>query len=236
VTDLRTAFRDQAKACRALGSPFMHRLFTLLADDWPGGTQLAAACDRMDGDPGPAGVSLPLRIGGGLHALRLGGDAALDAVYPPAEPGETAFRTAILDALRRHDAFLTDWISSPPQTNEIRRSAALIPAARAASERFGLPIRLSELGASGGLNLMWDRFALIGPGWQVGPADAVVTLAPDWDGPPPPRQYSLSSAPCPHDPAKPEQRQGRGCGDHACDRDVIDTNRVVGEAKEESRL
>lgn len=186
MNDLQAAFRDQAIACRTLGSPFMYRLCALLAENWPDGSKLAATGRAFDGDLGPAGVSLPLRVAGGLHALRLGGDVELAAIYPPAEPDDAAFRAGIEGALQRNDEFLADWIASPPQTNEIRRSAALILAARVAVARFGLPIRLSELGASGGLNLMWDRFALRGPGWRMGPPDAVVTLSPDWEGPPPP--------------------------------------------------
>ncbi len=183
--DLAQAFRDQADACTHLGSPFMGRLFNLLAEHWPSDTALAAKCATFQGDVGPAGHSLPLRIGGGLHALRLQGDAALTSVYPPNAPDDDTFRDTILKALHRHDAALTDWIDSPPQTNELRRSAALIPGARLVAERFGLPVHLSELGASGGLNLMWDRFAIEANGWRVGPDDAVVTFTPDWGGPAP---------------------------------------------------
>lgn len=186
MTGLLGAYRDQAAACRTLGSPFMDRLCTLLAEHWPKGSDLDAKCRSFAGDPGPSGLSLPLRIAGGLHAQRLSGDAGLAAIYPPNAPDDTTFQAGILDALHRHAVFLTGWIDSAPQTNEIRRSAALIPAARLLAARFQLPIRLSELGASGGLNLMWDRFAMAGPRWRVGPADAVITLAPDWDGPPPP--------------------------------------------------
>jgi hypothetical protein len=185
VTALQTAFHAQAAACQALGSPFMHRLCTLLAENWPSGSSLADACSAFSGDLGPSGVSLPLRIAGGLHALRLQGDANLAELYPPNLPDDTRFRTGVLDTLRRHEPFLTDWIRNPPQTNEVRRSAVLIAAARLAVERFGLPVRLSELGASAGLNLMWDRFALAGPDWRLGPDSAPVSLAPDWDGPPP---------------------------------------------------
>ncbi|THH37165.1 DUF2332 family protein [Aliishimia ponticola] len=183
--ELQTAFADQAKACTTLGSPFMGRLLSLLAEDWPTRSRLAARCAAFTGDLGPASVSVPLRVAGGLHALRLRGDAALAAVYPPQDVADDPFRAAILDALERHDDFLTAWVESPPQTNELRRSAALIPAARLVAARFGLPITLSELGASGGLNLMWDRFALEAADWRVGPADAVVTLRPEWDGPAP---------------------------------------------------
>lgn len=182
---LETAFRDQALACGNLGSPFMARLLNLLADHWPEDTALAAKCADYSGDIGPAGHSLPLRICGGLHALRLQDRAALAAIYPPHNPDDTAFAEGILAALKSEDAFLTDWINSPPQTNELRRSAALIPGAMLAAAQYDLPVHLSELGASGGLNMMWDRFALQGPGWTVGAETPAVTLTPEWSGPPP---------------------------------------------------
>ncbi len=183
--DLADAFRDQAKACRTLGSPFMGRLLDLIAEHWPTGTALARKCKTYEGDLGPAGHSLPLRICGGLHALRLQNRAGLAGLYPPHTPTDSAFAEGIFAALADEDAFLTDWINSPPQTNELRRSAALIPGAMVAAARFPLPVHLSELGASGGLNMMWDRFALQGPGWRVGPAEAALTLTPDWTGPAP---------------------------------------------------
>ncbi len=183
MNNLHDALHMQATACGNLGSPFMARLLTLLGDNWPTDTTLAAKCDTYQGDIGPAGHSLPLRIAGGLHALRLQGDAALDAVYPPNAPSDDTFAETILAALHTHDAFLTDWISSPPQTNELRRSVALIPGAMWLAERFGRPFVISELGASGGLNLMWDQFALDGGNWRVGPDPAPVTLTPDWTGP-----------------------------------------------------
>lgn len=185
MTDLLTAFRDQAESCGNLGSPFMYRLLHLLADHWPGDTALAQACQRYSGDIGPVGHSLPLRICGGLHALRLLDRADLAAIYPPQAPDDSDFKDAVLRAIAAEDAFLTDWIQSPPQTNEIRRSAALIPSAMIAAERFGLPVQISELGASGGLNMLWDHFALEGPDWRVGAADPAVTLTPDWSGPAP---------------------------------------------------
>lgn len=163
----------------------MGRLLTLLADHWPEDTALARKCLTFDGDIGPAGVSLPLRIAGGLHALRLKEDANLAAIYPPNSVDDATLKDGVLAALRHHDSFLTEWIESPPQTNELRRSAALIPAAHLLVQKLDLPIWLSELGASGGLNLMWDQFAVEANGWRLGPDDAVVTLQPKWDGPAP---------------------------------------------------
>lgn len=185
MTALQDAFIVQATACESLGSPFMARLLRFLATDWPRDTKLAAKCDGFSGDIGPSGHSLPLRIAGGLHALRLSEDADLAAVYPPNAPSDAQFERAILEALHRYDAFLCDWLNSPPQTNEIRRSATLMPGAAVAAAQFGLPIWLSELGASGGLNLMWDRFAVETPNWRFGASDPVVALCPDWTGPAP---------------------------------------------------
>ncbi len=164
----------------------MGRLLRLLADHWPKDTALAAKCDTFVGDIDSKGHSLPLRIAGGLHALALQGkDAGLTTVYPPNQTSNEALLEATLKALHTHGAFLTDWITHAPQTNEVRRSAVLIATAHLLADRFGLPIKLSELGASAGLNLMFDQFHLaIGEGY--GP-QSTVTLSPKWSGPFPPR-------------------------------------------------
>jgi len=184
---LHAAFRNQAASCAALDSPFMGRLLTILAEDWPDDGALAREFAAYEGDIGPAGHSLPLRIAGGLHALVLSGrDAALSAVYPPHTASDTALRQAILAALDTHSAFLCDWTRSPPQTNEVRRSAVLMAGARVAATYFDLPILLSELGASGGLNLMWDHYALEVNGAVFGPSAPALTLTPEWSGGMPP--------------------------------------------------
>ncbi|MFB2593379.1 DUF2332 domain-containing protein [Paracoccus sp. p4-l81] len=186
MTALRAAFLSQAQSCEALGSPFMARLMRLMADHWPGDTALAARVAAWPGRIDSAGDSLPLRIAGGLHALVLSGqDSALAAVYPPHQVDDDALIAAVLAALRRHDADLCAGLSRAPQTNEVGRSAVLIAAGNALAARFGLPLALSELGASAGLNLMFDRFALVTPGGTIGPADSPVRLAPDWRGDPP---------------------------------------------------
>ncbi len=180
---LKAAFHEQAGYCEALDSPFMGRLLRLLAAHWPENTKLATKLAAWQGDIGPMADSLPLRVAGGLHALRLlGEDQELDASYPPNDVSDDRLWTAVEQALIRHDSFLCDWVGHAPQTNEVRRAAALITGAQLVAGRFGLPLRLSELGASGGLNLMFDRFGLQLPGQRFGPQDAAVTLNPDWQG------------------------------------------------------
>jgi len=182
---LVAAFGDQAGHCEGLDSPFMARLLHVLAKTWPTDTALATKCATFTGDIGPLGHSLPLRITSGLHALVLQDkDAELSAVYPPNEAEGATFATTILKALHDHDAFLCDWIDNAPQTNEVRRSAVLIGAAQLLAAHFDMPFQLSELGASAGLNLMFDHFRLqIGDGY--GPVSDV-TLTPEWRGPMPP--------------------------------------------------
>ncbi|UYV38603.1 DUF2332 family protein [Rhodobacteraceae bacterium D3-12] len=184
---LAEAFRIQAHACEGLGSPFMGQLLNLMAAKWHDGLPLAARFAAWEGDIGPGGASLPLRLAGGLHALVLQGrDPRLAAVYPPETVSDTALWAEVERAMVEHAGFLGDWCNSPPQTNELRRSVALVAAAHALADRFALPFVTSELGASGGLNLIWDRYALEINGKRWGAEDAVVTLAPDWTGPMPP--------------------------------------------------
>lgn len=208
---LPDALRYQSKACSALGSSFMGRMLALLADRWPEGSALAKVCDRWEGEVGPNGASLPLRIAGGLHALVLmGRDESLAAAYPPNDATDAALIGAVLAAIDNHADFLLDWITNAPQTNEVRRSAALIPAAHLLAARHPLPFITSELGASGGLNLMWDRYAVDTGSSVLGPSSPTLTLSPDWSGPvPQPANIQVSQRAGvdlnPLDPRDPEQ-------------------------------
>ena len=181
------AFIDQSETCTRMGSPLMGRILGILAQDWDVNTALGQAMAAYTGDVGPVGHSLPLRIGAGLHALVLTRACAeLIAAYPPNDVDDAPLRAAIKTALRDHEPFLLEWTKSPPQTNEVRRSGALIAGAHVALSHFDKPLVISELGASGGLNLMWDQFALRIAGTVFGPANAALELTPDWDGPLPP--------------------------------------------------
>jgi hypothetical protein len=207
---LQAAFADQSISCSRLGSPFMGQLCAVLSRCWQESGPLADRCADFQGDIGPAGASLPLRIAGGLHALVISGRAPELALhYPPHRASDAQLTDALVSALRKHEAFLLKWIESAPQTNEVRRSAALIAGAAVVREHFDLPVRLSELGASAGLNLMWDHFALELPGARLGPEAPVLTLSPDWDGPLPPLHLPQIAERAgvdlnPLDPSRPE--------------------------------
>ena len=133
----------------------------------------------------PVADALPLRLAGALHALVLSGaDPVLAACYPPGDA--RSLGSALVAALTRHDAFVRSFLPSPPQTNEVGRSAVLLGGFLQVASDTGLPLRLLEIGASAGLNLLWDRYGYrVGDGtW--GDPEGPVQLAPRWSGPLPP--------------------------------------------------
>ncbi len=208
---LEDAFLDQARSNRGLGSPFTARILTLVAQRL---SHPNPVIDRMRAWPGDVtnrGASLPLRILAGLHALVLSGACPeLAACYPPNPcPDDTALGAAIDTAFAQHPDILLQWLDSPPQTNEVRRAAVIIAAAHWLANRFDIDrFVASELGASAGLNLMWDRFRLDLACGVFGPRASGVRLDPEWRGPCPPAaeievidRRGVDIAPLdPHDP------------------------------------
>jgi hypothetical protein len=105
---------------------------------------------------------VPLQILGGLHYLVLGGEASWEDVQ---------------GALERHEEFLRRFVAEQGvQTNEVQRSWVLLPlflhAVGSAPE-----VHVVELGASAGLNLVWDRYRYRFEHGEWGPAEAPLTLA-----------------------------------------------------------
>ena len=186
MTPLRTAMQDQARHCSTLGSPFMAQLCTVLAENLQPGTALTDRLFTWPGDVASGTDAVPLRLCAAFHALHLRGRGNLGAVYPPNRVDDDTLWAGIAAAMARESDFIDRWIDSPPQTNEVRRSAGLIAGAQWLTARYALPIHLSELGASGGLNLMFDRFRLHISGQTYGPENPALTLRPDWSGGLPP--------------------------------------------------
>ncbi len=98
----------------------------------------------------------------------------------------------------------------PVQTNEVGRSAALL-GGLALLSADGLPVRLLEVGASAGLNLLADRYALRVQGRLRGPADSPVVLQEPWEGrlPPDVGLRVVERAGCDPDPLDPRSTEGR---------------------------
>lgn len=178
---LQSAFAFQSGHSERLGSPFMARLMQVLPDLIADHGALARRLRDWPGDPGPMGAVLPLRVSGGLHHLVLSGaDPGLTTCWPPS-PG-TGLEPALAAALERHDVLLAEWITHAPQTNEVGRSAVLLAGAAEVQRWSGLPLMLSELGSSGGLNLNFPLYALDVNGVFTGSTNPALTLCPEWSG------------------------------------------------------
>ena len=176
---VRQAFRKQAALCHAVGSPLTAQIVATLAEVIDQSTQTGA---RILDWPGDVLIdALPLRIAGGLNALVRGQkNARLAALYAS---GSGDFAGVLADALAQHDAVLSAWLESAPQTNEVARSGMLWPGMIEIARRFGPRLELLELGASGGLNLNMDRYGYDFGGVRAGDPASAVQLAPDWAGP-----------------------------------------------------
>ncbi|GAA2144000.1 DUF2332 domain-containing protein [Kitasatospora kazusensis] len=187
-----TMTEHQAAACAELGSPLYAALLHRAARDIAGGGPCATAIAGYEDAPGPAAVAL--RLLGAVHALVLTGRApALEAHYPSAggsfDPSSPAAAEAAWAAFRDTVAanlpWVKDWLTRPPQTNEVGRANLLITGLLHTLATGPLPVRLFELGSSAGLNLLADRFRCEAPGFAYGPADSPVLLPQAWQDTPP---------------------------------------------------
>lgn len=84
------------------------------------------------------------------------------------------------------------FLASPPQTNEVGRSAVLLGGfLETARATGGKPMRLFEVGASAGLNQFWDQYRYdLGEAAHWGDPGSPVSVRAEWAGPLPPLDAS----------------------------------------------
>jgi hypothetical protein len=184
---LSRSLQLQGQACAGLGSPMYGGLLDRVAADVEAGGAFAAILSGHENDP--ARLALPLRLLGGLHRLVLDGRASTLRRWYPSTGGHWDTEAAWPDiavAATDHAEALQAALHHPPQTNEVGRSAALIGALLILAHRFGLPIRLFEIGCSAGLNLRADHYCYRYPDGHWGSADSPVIIEDAWRGRLPP--------------------------------------------------
>lgn len=186
------SFKIQAAVCGRMGSPFSEAIIKEAARDIEGGglTQALVARWRDTSTRSAIEDAVPLRLLGALHDLALSGDfVALKTAYPSAETGgdaEAAWAAA-LAAMSTDGERLSRFMDHEPQTNEVRRSACLMPGFLTLASEAPGPLRLFEIGASAGLNQLWDRYVYdLGEGRTWGPPESPVRIPTEWRGAPPP--------------------------------------------------
>jgi hypothetical protein len=180
---LTERLRFQSLACERVGSPLYASLLAHAADDLEDHGATWEVLRGHEQDPGPS--ALALRLMGAVNRLVLKGEEPeLAAVYRQAAPPGAqqpdlqdadvweAFR-AVLER-RRED--LRRLVELPVQTNEVGRSAALLPGFLSFAAETCLPLRLLEVGSSAGLNLRWDRYRYLADDFAWGPVESSVRM------------------------------------------------------------
>jgi hypothetical protein len=119
-----------------------------------------------------------------VHRLVLSGRAEQLAAYYPSVGGKWDVERAwpvFRRLLAEEPDLVREWLDRPPKTNEVGRSAALMGGLLQLP--WQLPIRLFEMGSSGGLNLLAHRFAYVDEAGAVhGDPDSPVRLDDAWHG------------------------------------------------------
>lgn len=169
---------------RAARSPLYVELMRAAATDFDRG---GVVCELFDGIPTPPGSVPALRLMGALHRLVLEGAAPRLAAHYPSAGGTKAPAGAwplAAASLRESFAAVRERLMRTVQTNEPGRAAVLYGALLWCGERHRLPVRLLEIGASGGLNLLTDRFAYRVGGALLGDATSPLVFDEPWQGRP----------------------------------------------------
>ena len=180
----REAFNIQRFYCEKMDAPIYARMCGAIATGLTRDSRTGARVLDWPGEP--TRDALPLRLVGGLHALVLAGrDAGLGEVFAGIATDEAGIAARVNAALVAHDEALLPWLDGPPQTNEPGRSGALMLGLIEIARRHGPRLEVLEIGSSAGLNLLIDRYRFDLGGTIVGPADAPVTITPEWTGEPP---------------------------------------------------
>lgn len=186
TTPLLAAFDQQVRWCQQAAAPFSARALAgaarWLASDSESHDTIAAAAED------PLAGAVALRFLSGLHLLALQGQRPWSALWPPADnlaegdEGDESLRIAASHAWHFRGDLMRRALANAPQTNEVQRSAALLPGLLHVAQQLRLPLALVEIGASAGLNLFADQYRLETAGWAWGRDDAALTLRPEWRG------------------------------------------------------
>lgn len=205
---LLAMLRGQAHACRVIGSPLYAHVLDRVAEDVEAGGPARAVLAPAAHDT--VGSAPPLRLMGATHRMALDGRAPALAAHYPSTGGDgdpegawAAFRALLAE--RPDD--IRAGLARPVQTNEVGRAAGLLGGFLTVARDTGLPLRILELGASGGLNLRWDHFHYGGGDRSWGPPASPVRLP---SAPPVEARVTVAErAGCDPAPVDPTSEDGR---------------------------
>lgn len=215
MSQLSEAFLVQAEVCADLGSQMYADLSARLADDLVAGgvSAIVLAAHANSG----SGEAMPLRLLGSVHRLVLERRAGALAAFYPSVGGTwdpVGGWTAFCELLEQQPAPIAEWLDRPPQTNEVGRASALMGGMLGLSDEMRMPVRLFEIGASAGLNLLVDQFAFVDSAQRRfgSPATNAIVFENAWTGrelKPWPSLRVIERAGCDVMPIDPRSTEGR---------------------------
>ncbi len=153
--------RGQAGVCRRFSSPLYASILDRAAED----VERSGPCWAVLGQEGATALgaddALALRFAGAVHRLALAGKADELAKHYPSTGGDgdpDRAWEAFLATVAANTDELRTLIQQGVQTNEVGRCALLAGGFLTVARETGLPLHVLEMGASAGLNLLWDRY------------------------------------------------------------------------------
>jgi len=179
-------FIEQAGHCEKIGSPFYAQLLTELAGIITCNTAIKHKLSCWQGLPSDDAVGL--RFAAALHYLVLNNQCnTLANIFPSVNKPAGDIQTQLLvDIIDKHESVILKYLESPPQTNEVGRSMALLGGFLEIAKRFGADMDTFEIGASAGLNMLFDKYYYQADDWHWGDKNSLVQFELDWRGSSPP--------------------------------------------------
>ena len=178
---LLETIETQRAGCELAGSPLYADVLHVVAADVRRAGPFADLLVPVSG--APFGDAVLLRLLAGLHRLVLDGRAPELARHFPSVGGEAGRGLArdLVHTAEVHGDELAGRMAEGVQTNEVGRSASMLGGflELAAS---GRPLRVLEVGASAGLNLLFDHYRYVDLEQSFGPADSPLVFQHPWFG------------------------------------------------------
>ena len=210
--NLLACLRRQALGCAKLGSPFYAALLNRITADVEAGGPTWNVLGPHSARPFEDAVAL--RFLGAVHRLVLAGEVPSLARHYPSVGGDgqpDPAWIALRGLLATHAATFAPYLERPPQTNEVGRAAALVGGFLTVARERALPLRLLEIGASGGLHLRFDHYRYEAEHLGFGDSTSPVRFVGLWEGTPPfgTRCTVAVREGCDVDPVDPTTDEGR---------------------------